>query len=129
MVLKKWKSRIMVCMQVCAKNGVEKIKTIGDCYMCVAWRDDIVVESDAAICSQVMNVAQAMHQIISMHPFDGVLLAIRAGMNCGPAVSGIIGKNKFCFDLWGVCFVACGLSPSRSSHLGYVAQLLQIRVA
>jgi hypothetical protein len=48
-----------------------------------------------------MNVAQAMHQIISMHPFDGVLLAIRAGMNCGPAVSGIIGKNKFCFDLWG----------------------------
>ena len=50
---------------------------------------------------QVLKVAHEMHGVVSDTPLDGRQLAVRAGMHVGPVVSGIIGKTKFAFDIWG----------------------------
>ena len=44
-----------------------------------------------------------MHRIIYHHPLNGIQLSFRVGIHAGDVVSGIIGKSKFCFDIWGVC--------------------------
>ena len=79
---------------------MEKIKTIGDCYMCVAWTDTCS-RLDAAL--RMVQLAQEMHSITATLPLDGSPLSLRAGIHAGSVVSGIIGKSKFCFDIWGVC--------------------------
>ena len=84
---------------LCLKHRVEKIKTIGDCYMCVAWEEDHKSRTDAAMSS--LAVAAQMHEVVAQHPLDGTLLQMRVGLHCGPVVGGIIGKTKFCYDIWG----------------------------
>ena len=87
---------------VCLATHVEKIKTIGDCYMCVAMRDDQdEAGAEAMACARVLHVATSMHAIIKRQQISGATLCMRAGMHCGSVVSGIIGKTKFCYDLWG----------------------------
>ena len=95
-----------VVHQVAKKYGVEKIKTIGDCYMCVGWAEEPDRrELRQQTAYRVLQVAQEMHYIIgnTVPPQSGHSLAMRAGINGGSVVSGIIGKTKFCFDIWGVC--------------------------
>ena len=85
--------------EVCQARKVEKIKTIGDCYMCVGWISEDTNELTSAW--DVLLVAKAMHRIVPRIPLMGKRLSMRAGMHVGPVVSGIIGKNKFAFDIWG----------------------------
>ena len=95
-------------IQVCQNRDVEKIKTIGDCYMAVAWPSGNADNADSAM--RVLRAAQEMHSIIG--EFDQAFeapLSLRVGMHGGPVVSGMIGKTKFCFDIWGVWLCAYAL--------------------
>jgi class 3 adenylate cyclase len=79
-------------------HRVEKIKTIGDCYMMVGGlpnhRDDHAhVVADAAI-----EMVEALKRI---NEKNGTELAMRIGIHSGPVVAGVIGKIKFTYDLWG----------------------------
>ena len=85
--------------ELCIGHKVEKIKTIGDCYMCVAWEADH--ESRPAATGSSIAVARQMHATIARRPLDGTPLQVRIGLHCGPVVGGIIGKTKFCYDIWG----------------------------
>ena len=78
---------------------MEKIKTIGDCYMCAGFAENGITQASNA--RRMVNVADKMHHIINTLPLDGMRLAIRAGLHAGSVVSGIIGKTKFAFDIWG----------------------------
>ena len=80
------------------RYGVEKIKTIGDCYMVAAGvpapRDDH---------ARVMAL-MALDMRDAMHAEDGVAhlgLELRIGINSGPVVAGVIGRKRFLYDLWG----------------------------
>ena len=42
-----------------------------------------------------------MHCVMLNSRLDGSRLSVRAGMHAGPVISGIIGKTKFAFDIWG----------------------------
>lgn len=78
--------------------GVEKIKTIGDCYMLVGG----VPEARADHALAVVNVAFDM--LLAIERFNtlrGTRLQIRIGINSGPVVAGVIGMHKFTYDLWG----------------------------
>jgi class 3 adenylate cyclase len=80
------------------KHGVEKIKTIGDCYMMVGGlpthRDDHAqVVADAAL--EMVQALDRLNQI------NGTDLKMRVGIHTGPVVAGVIGKIKFTYDLWG----------------------------
>ena len=77
---------------------VEKIKTIGDCYMVAAG-----VPTPRADHARVMAL-MALDMREAMHAEDGVAhlgLEIRMGLNSGPVVAGVIGRKRFLYDLWG----------------------------
>ena len=81
------------------RRAVEKIKTIGDCYMAVAWGAEERERADSAL--RVVQLAQDMHQIAEAHAADAGPLCLRAGAHGGVVVSGMIGKRQLCFDIWG----------------------------
>ena len=80
------------------RYGLEKIKTIGDCYMVAAGvpvpRDD---HAHAAA-----DMALAMCEMADrLQRDDGTSLQLRIGLNSGPVVAGVIGRKRFIYDLWG----------------------------
>jgi class 3 adenylate cyclase len=83
---------------LCAAEGVEKIKTIGDGYMAVAGVPDEHPDGPAA----VARLALGMRAAAAAPRADGIdPLAIRVGVCTGPVIAGVIGRNKFAYDLWG----------------------------
>ncbi|MBQ0038872.1 MAG: hypothetical protein KBS64_00400 [Treponema sp.] len=82
-----------------AKNmGVEKIKTIGDCYMAVCGLPE-KREGNAQI---MVDFARGMYtDLFEYNKTAKIPFQIRVGINCGPVVAGVIGKTKFIYDLWG----------------------------
>ncbi|KAL9655286.1 hypothetical protein ABK040_009059 [Willaertia magna] len=83
------------------KQNVEKIKTIGDCYMCVTGLDD-----DLYHAHQMLNFALDTMDYMSaldVNVLGGSTEKIqcRIGIHSGTAVSGVIGATKFSFDVWG----------------------------
>ena len=79
------------------KYGVEKIKTIGDCYMVAAGVPTPRVNHAEAL----TRLALEMRDHVCTHDFCGKRLSIRIGINSGPVVAGVIGHRKFAYDLWG----------------------------
>ncbi|TAK12310.1 MAG: adenylate/guanylate cyclase domain-containing protein [Anaerolineae bacterium] len=76
---------------------LEKIKTIGDCYMVAAG-----VPNPRPDHAQVITrMALAMREHVTTHEVRGRKLAFRIGINSGPVVAGVIGRKKFIYDLWG----------------------------
>ncbi len=77
--------------------GIEKIKTIGDCYMAAAG-----VPSPRADHAHVLiRFALTLQAHIKRQQFWEEEITFRIGINSGPVVAGIIGKQKFAYDLWG----------------------------
>lgn len=84
--------------QLAEKQGVEKIKTIGDAYM-VAAGLPIPQENHAeAIADMALEMQAAITQFCQQ---TGESLQIRIGINTGSAIAGVIGIKKFIYDLWG----------------------------
>lgn len=78
--------------------GVEKIKTIGDCYMLVGGVPEPRQDHAAAVVQVGFDMLAALKQINQQH---GTQLQVRVGVNSGPVVAGVIGMHKFTYDLWG----------------------------
>ena len=80
------------------KLGIEKIKTIGDAYMAVCG----LPEPCADHSERMVNMAQQMMEIAREFSENrGMLVRLRIGINSGPVVAGVVGRNKFIYDLWG----------------------------
>ena len=82
------------------KYGVEKIKTMGDCYMAVSGvplRSTPVDHARNAI-MMAIEMQEQMQQWKAEVQGD---LDLRIGIHTGPINAGIIGKKKFVYDLWG----------------------------
>lgn len=80
------------------RYGVEKIRTIGDNYMCVAG----VPTPRPDHAQSLARMALAMREYIrSRPPRNGKRLDFRIGINSGPLVAGVIGTKKFVYDVWG----------------------------
>ncbi|MBI5497079.1 MAG: adenylate/guanylate cyclase domain-containing protein [Deltaproteobacteria bacterium] len=79
------------------KHGLEKIKTIGDCYMVAAGVPS--ARHDHAIV--MVRLALEMRDLVASREFAGRKLSFRFGVNSGPVVAGVIGRRKFIYDLWG----------------------------
>jgi class 3 adenylate cyclase len=86
----------------CAALGVEKIKTIGDAYLAAAGlpRSD-PEQSSASIAGHVYAAADLALSMLSVVDAIGPPWQIRIGIHNGPVVAGVIGTNKFVYDLWG----------------------------
>jgi class 3 adenylate cyclase len=84
--------------ELAQKQGIEKIKTIGDCYMAVCGLPAPC--SDHA--ARMARMALQMSDITAEYGKGlGINLQLRIGINSGPVVAGVIGATKFIYDLWG----------------------------
>jgi adenylate cyclase len=87
---------------IITKYNIEKIKTIGDAYMCAGG----LPVSNTTHAVDVVNAAKEIQQFMQKHlqqrknvnkePFE-----IRIGIHTGPVVAGIVGVKKFAYDIWG----------------------------
>ena len=83
--------------ELCRAEAVENIKTIGDCYMCVGWAED--VSSPVVSASRVLAVATRMHRIVQRVPLNGKRLSLRAGVCCSREGAG--GASQGIASTWG----------------------------
>jgi class 3 adenylate cyclase len=84
--------------KIAAKYGLEKIKTIGDCYMAAAGIPVPRKDHAEAIAMMALDVMSTMKEYRSE---EGHEINFRIGLDCGPIVAGVIGEQKFIYDLWG----------------------------
>lgn len=91
--------------EIITSHGLEKIKTIGDAYMCVAGipknEDDGISNAIHAIMAG-LEIAALIETIRARKYKEGkAYWNIRIGAHTGDVVAGIVGKKKFVFDIWG----------------------------
>lgn len=84
---------------ICKKYGLEKIKTIGDAYMAVCGAP-VAYENHA---ERTMDAAFEMLEDFEIKQIFSIPinLGFRIGLHSGSVVAGIIGENKYSYDLWG----------------------------
>ena len=80
------------------RYGLEKIKTIGDAYLLVGGLPDARPDHVEAVARAALDLVAASRSV-TIDP--GTPLQIRAGIDTGPVVAGVIGRRKFSYDLWG----------------------------
>ena len=88
---------------VVKKYNLEKIKTIGDAYMCAGGLHDNANENDVAA---TVLAALEIRDFIDANKEDKLFtgekaLDCRIGIHTGPVVAGVVGNTKFAFDIWG----------------------------
>ncbi len=79
-------------------HGLEKIKTIGDAYMLVGGLPTPRPDHAETVANMALDMFDAIAEINLKAHTD---FRIRVGIHTGPVVAGVIGKNKFNYDLWG----------------------------
>lgn len=84
--------------------NIERLKTIGDSYMCVGGLKNEESKIHAIkICLAALefcNFTKTMMDVTKLQ-HESLTWDIRVGINTGPAIAGVIGKTKFAFDIWG----------------------------
>jgi class 3 adenylate cyclase len=88
--------------EIIARHGLEKIKTIGDAYMCAGG----LPNGGGAQLRDMVQAAKEMQAWLArwnagrdqqgLPRFDA-----RIGIHAGPVVAGVVGSKKFAFDIWG----------------------------
>ena len=79
------------------KHGIEKIKTIGDSYMAVCGIPEH--KHDHAL--RMAEFAKEIMCCTNAFLFKDRKIEIRIGIHAGPVVAGVIGLNRYSYDLWG----------------------------
>jgi adenylate cyclase len=80
------------------QHGVDKIKTIGDCYMAAGGLDGSARDGAVAVGRFAFALLAAIER---QPPLGGRTLALRVGIHCGAATAGVIGDTRFSYDVWG----------------------------
>jgi guanylate cyclase len=80
------------------RYGVEKIKTIGDCYMVAAGVPTPRADHARVMALMALDMRDAMRSADAMGHLG---MELRIGINSGPVVAGVIGRKRFLYDLWG----------------------------
>jgi len=79
------------------RNGLEKIKTIGDAYLAVCG----LPLNDPQHAQKTVRAAIEIRDLITQRMKGEQNFAIRIGISSGPVVAGIVGVKKFAYDIWG----------------------------
>ncbi|MBL7810819.1 MAG: adenylate/guanylate cyclase domain-containing protein [Bacteroidetes bacterium] len=88
--------------QISTEFNVEKIKTIGDSYMCVGG----LPSPSPYHAENVVNAALKIQEFVQAHSEERIRkgkepLDVRIGIHSGPVVAGIVGIKKYAYDIWG----------------------------
>jgi class 3 adenylate cyclase/ligand-binding sensor domain-containing protein len=88
--------------EITEKHGLEKIKTVGDAYLCVGG----IFTSDENLAINMIKAALEIQEFMEKlaqenEPKGNPYFRARIGINTGPVVAGIVGFKKFAYDIWG----------------------------
>ncbi len=86
--------------EITSKYGLEKIKTVGDSYMCACG----LPTANPAHARNVIMAAKEMIALVrnELNALDGLShFDVRVGVHTGPVVAGIVGIKKWQYDIWG----------------------------
>ena len=113
--------------ELAEKHCVEKIKTIGDCYMIVAGvpnRDPLHCQHIAAFAIDAQNCIEAFSR---ESPYK---VQLRIGMHTGTVAAGVVGKKRFSYDLWGdVVNVASRFETTGEPNKIHVSEAVKFRLS
>lgn len=87
--------------EIVKKQGLEKIKTIGDAYMCAAGLPHAIEEQTFKICNVALEILEFVKKTKRDTTHELAKFDIRIGINSGPVVAGVVGNTKFQYDVWG----------------------------
>ncbi|WP_345160499.1 adenylate/guanylate cyclase domain-containing protein [Pontibacter saemangeumensis] len=88
--------------RIISSYKIEKIKTIGDAYMCAGGLPDPNANTPTDVVKAALEILQFVKNLnpdnkqLKKHKFE-----IRVGIHTGPVVAGIVGTTKFAYDIWG----------------------------
>jgi adenylate cyclase len=80
-------------------HHIERLKTIGDGYMCAGGIPDKSNTHPIDVCLMALEMLKYVKEQIQKH--EGISWDIRIGINTGAVTAGIIGSSKFSYDIWG----------------------------
>jgi adenylate cyclase len=83
--------------EIAEQEGMEKVKTIGDCYMAVAGAPTACRDH----ADRGLRFACRVRERLAGMSHHGVTLQVRIGVHSGPAMAGILGDKRMLYDLWG----------------------------
>ncbi|MBK8393794.1 MAG: hypothetical protein IPL26_00905 [Leptospiraceae bacterium] len=89
---------------VCEKYNVEKLKTIGDAYMCAGGLPTAnkTHAIDACLTAMEFRDFALRMQELNLNSKDEMMpWELRIGLHTGPVIGGIVGTTKFAYDVWG----------------------------
>ncbi len=84
---------------IISKHNIEKIKTIGDSYMCAGGLPVANTTNATDVVKAAIEIRDFMTQHQSAIQYSK--FEIRIGVHTGPVVAGIVGVKKFAYDIWG----------------------------
>lgn len=83
------------------KYGLEKIKTVGDAYMCAGGLPYPSQDHAQKMVSAAVEIANFVNESKKLISDQQTRFDIRIGINTGPVVAGVVGTKKFAYDIWG----------------------------
>jgi adenylate cyclase len=87
-----------LCDRIVARYGLEKLKTIGDCYM---FAGGIPIRNPSHPVDSVLAATEMISAMAEINKLGRVNWQLRIGINSGPVIAGVVGIHKFAFDIWG----------------------------
>lgn len=87
--------------EIIEKYDLEKIKTVGDCYMCAAGLPFPTNDHALKMVHAAFEIADFVAYSKNNNPENFTRFEIRVGINSGPVVAGVVGTKKFAYDIWG----------------------------
>jgi class 3 adenylate cyclase len=87
---------------IITRHNIEKIKTIGDSYMCAGGLPVINTTNAKDVVKAALEIQQFMREHLLQRQRDGKeVFEMRVGIHTGQVVAGIVGVKKFAYDIWG----------------------------
>jgi predicted ATPase/class 3 adenylate cyclase len=86
--------------EIISKHNLEKIKTIGDAYLCVSGLPDTKDHNAENAVKAAIEIVEAIRSFQEDENEKG-FFNIRIGIHTGPLVAGVVGHKKFAYDIWG----------------------------
>ena len=87
--------------EIVERHGLEKIKTIGDAYMCAGGLPFPSEDHAHKMIQAAFEIAEFVDQTKKDVAASEMNFDIRIGINTGPVVAGVVGTKKFAYDIWG----------------------------